>query len=93
MANKDQALYRDLEIVNELGLHARSAAKLAKTAQQADKGVWLQSDDEEVDAKQVIDILTLGAGQGDRVRIRIDAEADLAVLDQIKELFNSGFGE
>ncbi len=93
MAKKDQLLYQDLEIVNELGLHARSAARLAKTAQQADKGVWLQSGEEEVNAKQVIDILTLGACQGDRVRVRIDAEADLDILDQITDLFKSGFGE
>ena len=93
MVKKDQLLHRDLEIINELGLHARSAAKLAKTAQCADKGVWLQSGEEEVDAKQIIDILTLGACQGDRVRVRIDDEADLDILDRIAELFKSGFGE
>ncbi len=93
MEQKDQLLYRELKIVNELGLHARSAAKLAKTAQEADKGVWLQSDDEEVDAKQIIDILTLGAQQGDRVRVRIDASSDMDILNRIAELFNSGFGE
>lgn len=86
-------LYRDLKIVNELGLHARSAAKLAKTAQQAVDGVWLQTSQDEVDAKQIIDILTLGAGQGDRVRVRIDDPADQEILDRIVELFNTGFGE
>ena len=86
-------LYRDLKIVNELGLHARSAAKLAKTAQQAVDGVWLQTSQDEVDAKQIIDILTLGAGQGDRVRVRIDDPADQQILDRIVELFNTGFGE
>ncbi|WP_054032977.1 HPr family phosphocarrier protein [Desulfatitalea tepidiphila] len=93
MANSDQLLYRDLKIVNELGLHARSAAKLAKTAQQAVDGVWLQTSQDEVDAKQIIDILTLGAGQGDRVRVRIDDPADQQILDRIVELFNTGFGE
>ncbi len=93
MANSDQLLYRDLKIVNELGLHARSAAKLAKTAQQAVDGVWLQTSQNEVDAKQIIDILTLGAGQGDRVRVRIDDPADQGILDRIVELFNTGFGE
>jgi len=93
MANSDQLLYRDLKIVNELGLHARSAAQLAKTAQQAVDGVWLQTSQDEVDAKQIIDILTLGAGQGDRVRVRIDDPEDLEILDRIVELFNTGFGE
>ncbi|MCJ8499513.1 HPr family phosphocarrier protein [Desulfatitalea alkaliphila] len=86
-------LLREVVIVNALGLHARSAAKLAKIAQKADKGVWLHHGDEQVDAKEVIDILTLGAARGDRLQIRIDAPADRDTLDQIVALVNSGFGE
>lgn len=93
MAPKDDLLYRDLTIVNELGLHARSAAKLAKTAQQADKGVWLQMGDQHVDAKQVLDILTLGAGQGDHIRVGIERLEDMAVLEQLVSLIDNGFGE
>jgi phosphocarrier protein HPr len=93
MISNDNPLFCDVVIVNALGLHARSAAKLAKIAQKADKGVWLHHNDEQVDAKQVIDILTLGAAQGDRVRISIDTPTDLDTLDQIVALVNSGFGE
>jgi len=93
MAPKDELLYRDLVIVNDLGLHARSAAKLAKTAQQADKGVWLQLGDNRVDAKQIIDLLTLAAAQGDHVRVHIEVQRDIQTLNQIVELFADGFGE
>lgn len=93
MASKEDVLHRDLIIVNELGLHARSAAKLAKMAQQADKGVWLQLDNHRVDAKQVLDILTLGAGQGDHITIGIEGPEDTATLEQIVALINAGFGE
>jgi phosphocarrier protein len=80
-------------IVNELGLHARAAAKLAKAAQQAEGRVWLQSGSERVDAKQVIDILTLAAGPGNAVRIRVENATDRPILDQIATLFAGGFGE
>jgi phosphocarrier protein HPr len=86
-------LYRDLIIVNELGLHARSAAQLAKTARKADKGVWLQLEDRRVDAKQVLDILTLGAGQGACIRVGIEQAQDMPTLEQIVALINAGFGE
>lgn len=89
----EESLYRDLIILNELGLHARAAAKLAKTAQTAHKGVWLKCGDTRVDAKQVIDILTLGAGKGDHVRIDIETPDDMETLDRIAELFVGGFGE
>jgi phosphocarrier protein HPr len=92
MASK-KTLYRDLLIINELGLHARAAAKLAKTAQMADKGVWLKFGEELADAKQVIDILTLGAGKGDCVRVEIETPDDSETLNRIIDLFAGGFGE
>jgi len=89
----NQQLFQDLVIVNELGLHARSAAKLAKLAQQAQSGVWLEKDNERVDAKEVIDILTLAAAKGDQVRITIDHSRDRETLDRIAQLIEAGFGE
>jgi phosphocarrier protein HPr len=86
-------LHRDLLIINELGLHARAAAKLAKTAQMAHKGVWLKHGEAHADAKQIIDILTLGAGKGDRVKVEIESPDDTETLQRIIDLFAGGFGE
>lgn len=85
--------WRAVTIINDLGLHARAAAKLAKAAQDATDDVWLEFDTEQVDAKQVIDILTLGAAKGDRVIIRIEQAADMDILNRIAALFENGFGE
>ena len=93
MAPNDELLYRELVIVNELGLHARSAAKLAKLAQQADKEVWLHMGDQSADAKQILDLLMLGAAQGDRLKVTIEAPADIRIMDEIVQLFADGFGE
>jgi phosphocarrier protein len=93
MIKTGDTLYRDLVVVNELGLHARSAAKIAQVAAQAQHGVWLEKDADRVDAKQVIDILTLAAMKGDTVRLLIDAPGDEDILDQIDQLFINGFGE
>jgi phosphocarrier protein len=88
-----QSRWRDVIIVNELGLHARSAAKLAQIARQASGRVWLAKEAEQVDAKQVIDILTLAAAKGDTVRIMIESTADVETLAQIVQMVDSGFGE
>ena len=93
MTSLTKQLWRDLEILNELGLHARAAAQLAKTAQLAAGGVWLEFESEQVDAKQVLDILTLAAGQGDRIRIAIENDGDLPILEQIVAMISDGFGE
>jgi phosphocarrier protein HPr len=93
MTSNKEALQRDLVIVNELGLHARSAAKLAKAAQTAHKGVWMRYGDEHVDAKQVIDLLTLGAAQGARIQIGVESVEDIDTLEKLVEMIASGFGE
>lgn len=94
MAENTRPLSRKLLIVNELGLHARSAAQIAMAARRARGRVWLQKEKEErVDAKQIIDILTLASAKGDSVTVGIEAESDFDTLDRIAALFADGFGE
>jgi phosphocarrier protein len=88
-----ESLRRDVTILNDLGLHARAAAKLAKAAQKAQNDVWLEFASERVDAKQVIDIMTLAAAKGDQVTVAIEQAADLDTLNSIVQLFAGGFGE
>jgi phosphotransferase system HPr (HPr) family protein len=85
--------WREVVVVNELGLHARSAGLIAKAARNAAGRVCLQNRSECVDAKQIIDILTLGAARGDCLRVGIERDADRETLEYIAALFASGFGE
>ena len=50
MSNRKSALRRNVTIINELGLHARSAAKIAKLAQPATGSVWIAKGDQKADA-------------------------------------------
>ena len=93
MISTSEPLWRDVTIVNELGLHARAAAKLAQVACQASGKIFLEIESERIDAKQVIDILTLAAAKGDCVRVIAEAQTDCTVLNQIVDLFADGFGE
>ncbi|PID73633.1 MAG: HPr family phosphocarrier protein [Desulfobacterales bacterium] len=87
------ALSAEVQIVNELGLHARSAAKLVNSATKATSAVNLIRGEESVDAKSLIDILTLACGKGSRLTISIAAEEDRAVLEEMTALVENGFGE
>ena len=93
MDNRLIASSRDVTIINELGLHARAAAMIAKLAQTARSKVWIIKDGEEVDASSVIDILTLACAKDSNVQLRIDDHLDLDVLNNIADLVESGFGE
>ncbi len=86
-------LSRDVLIINELGLHARSAAGIAKLAQNANSKVWLIRGKERVDASSVIDILSLACSKGSKITLKIDEESDIDILNEIIELIKKGFGE
>lgn len=57
-------------ITNDLGLHARPAALVAKTAQQFASEITLTADNRQVDAKSILDILSLAAGKGTTLTVR-----------------------
>ena len=93
MNRSQPALSREVTIVNELGLHARSAAKIAELANQSTASVWIQKGGEQADASSIMDILTLACEKGTKITIRIENESDFNILEAITELVEGGFGE
>jgi phosphocarrier protein HPr len=93
MNNLEEKLSRTVTVINDLGLHARAAAMLAKLAGNARFGVWLIKNWERADASSIIDILSLGCFKGTRLTVRIDHPEDMETLDGITVLFEKGFEE
>jgi phosphocarrier protein HPr len=93
MSKFKPALSREVTIVNEFGLHARSAAKIAELANRSTASVWIQKGDDKADASSIVDILTLACEKGTKITIRIENKSDFSILDDITELVESGFGE
>ena len=92
MASKKN-VYRDVVINNELGLHARSAALIAKIVQKSKANVWIKRGPEKVDASSIVDILTLACEKGTTITIMIEDPSDIGILEAIAELAHRGFGE
>lgn len=74
---------KDLTIVNKRGLHARASAKFVKLASGFDAEVTVSRDGQSVDARSIMGLLMLSAGQGCPIEIAAegpDAEAAVAAL-------------
>ena len=84
---------RTTSVKNELGMHARPASKIAAIAQQAGSQVLLCVNSHKVDAASILDILSLGAAKGTRIKIEIEDKKDIKVLEQLIVFFENGFGE
>ena len=84
---------RVVEVVNELGLHARAAARLVQTAKQFRSDVVLRVGGRETEARSILGVLLLGAGQGSRLTVRCLGEDEQAAMTAICGLIEARFGE
>ncbi len=85
---------REIEIINKLGLHARASAKLTQLAAKYQSDVTMARNNRKVNAKSIMGVMMLAAGQGSTVALEAegaDAEAALAALTKlIAERFGEG---
>ena len=58
-----------LEIKNRLGMHARASALLVQTVNQFAAEVKISKDDNVVNARSIMGVLTLGAAKGAKIRV------------------------
>lgn len=93
MDEAPEMVERELEIVNELGLHARAAAKLVHVASGFRSKVIVVAGGEEVDAKSILGLLLLAAPLGSRIIVRCEGPDEAVALATIAELVSDGFGE
>lgn len=82
-----------LTIRHEVGLHARPAALFVKTANRFTSQIVVEKDKQEVNAKSILSVLTLGAGQGAVVTVRAEGEDEVEAIEALRELVVSNFGE
>jgi phosphocarrier protein HPr len=93
MNKLDNDLTREVTVINELGVHARPAAKIAELAAGAASTVWLIKNGEKIDASSVIDILSLCGTKGTRLTLQAERPEDKVILKKIVDLFAQGFKE
>lgn len=82
-----------LTISHEVGLHARPAALFVKTAYGFKSQIMVEKDGQEVNAKSILSVLTLGAGQGAVVTVRAEGEDEVEAIKALRELVVSNFEE
>jgi phosphocarrier protein len=87
-------LKRTLLITNLRGLHARASRKLAEIALgYDDTQIFVRREDEEADARSLMDLMMLGAGLGSEIEVRADGPQAEAALNAIEALVAAKFHE
>jgi phosphotransferase system HPr (HPr) family protein len=83
----------NITIRNKVGLHARPAALFVKAAKGFKSKILVSKDNRVADAKSILNVLTLGAGQGANVTLRAEGEDEALAIEALKDLIESNFGE
>jgi phosphocarrier protein HPr len=86
---------RSVVIINRLGLHARAAALLVRTANGFQSTVRLERADRTAiaDAKSILSVLMLAASHGTELRATAEGADEKEAMSAVCSLFADGFGE
>lgn len=84
---------QNVQIVNSLGLHARPAGQVVRTAGNFQSHIELAKDGVVVNGKSILGVMMLVAEQGSTVTVRAEGEDEEAAVQAITRLISDGFGE
>ena len=84
---------RKLTIINKLGLHARTSAKLVALTSKFSSRIKLCKGDKCVNGKDIMAVMMLAATEGTKITFMINGKDEKQAMKEIKELVNNRFGE
>lgn len=84
---------QEIEIINKLGLHARASAKLTQLASRYQCEVWMSRNKQRINAKSIMGVMMLAAGQGSKVLLETDGVDEVECMQALTALINNRFGE
>jgi phosphotransferase system HPr (HPr) family protein len=83
-----------VKIINKQGMHMNTAKMIVKAVKPYDKcKVTLRYGGKDIAAKNAVFIMAAGMKQGAELEILADGEGEAEVLAEVKNLFDTGFGE
>jgi phosphocarrier protein HPr len=84
---------RAVRITNKLGLHARPAAEIVKTASRFKSEITIIRDELEVNGKSIMGVMMLAAEFGSTILIRAEGVDADAALEALAAIAAAKFGE
>ncbi len=89
----DGSATRSVIVVNPQGFHARPAHLFVKLAGSFPCQVEIIKGNEVINGKSILDLLTLGAGNGTTLTLRASGDGASEAVEALAQLIEGGFGE
>lgn len=84
---------KEVQIINNAGLHTRPAATIVKIAAKYDADFFIHKDGMNINGKSIIGVMTLAAEKGSKLRLTFDGRDEKEACEAITEYFERGFDE
>jgi phosphocarrier protein HPr len=84
-------IQRVVVIRNKQGLHARPADRFVRLAQQFQAKIEIVRGSDRIEAKSIMDLLTLGAVKGTQLTLVAEGDDAQQAVDALAELMEHGF--
>src|SRR5690242_7799715 len=84
---------REVAVVNQLGLHARAAARFVHLATRFHAQIRVGRDSKVMDGKSIMGILLLAAARGTKITVIAEGPDEASAVEALVALVASGFGE
>ena len=78
---------------NQVGLHARPATFFIQKANEFKSTIWVEKDEQRVNAKSLLGVLSLGIVKGTAVTIIADGADEEEAIKTLSDLIDSDFSE
>lgn len=87
------SLVRYFRIRDKLGLHARPAARLAELASKFEAEIKITKDNIEVNAKSIVDLLSLACQFGDKIGLEASGKDASMAISAISQWIKQELGD
>ena len=80
-------------VTNRAGIHARPAALIVQTVKDFKCNIYISRENDKINAKSIMGVITLGASYGVELTISADGEDEAKAVETLAGLFRSKFEE
>ncbi len=84
---------KEVEVQNQVGLHARPATFFIQKANEFKSSIWVEKDERKVNAKSLLGVLSLGITKGTDINIIADGSDEEEAVVALVNLIASNFTE
>jgi phosphocarrier protein len=90
---RGKMIEQEVKVKNRAGIHARPASLIVAAINRMKSQVIFEVDSQQIDAKSILGVITLGAAYGTKIKIIANGEDEKEAVATIVHLFETKFEE